>query len=738
MLYRVPADGNAGLLAEPQIAMFCGKFNIHMNVQNGKWETDAPGTKGCIGTKEGILQYCQEVYPELQITNVVEANQPVTIENWCKRGRKQCKSHTNIVVPYRCLVGEFVSDALLVPDKCKFLHQERMDICETHLHWHTVAKESCSEKTMSLHEYGMLLPCGIDKFRGVEFVCCPAVEESDNFDSTDAEDDSDVWWGGADADYADRSDDKVLEGQQQEEEEEEVVEVEEEDADDDEDDGDEIEEEPEEPFEEATERTTSIATTTTTTTESVEEVVREVCSEQAETGPCRAMISRWFYEVTEGKCAQFIYGGCGGNRNNFDSEEYCMAVCGSVTVPATAASTPDAVDKYLENPNDENEHDRFLKAKERLEGKHREKMSEVMKEWEEAERQAKNLPKADKKAVIQHFQEKVESLEQEAANERQQLVETHMARVEAMLNDRRRIALENYITALQADPPRPRHVFSMLKKYVRAEQKDRQHTLKHFEHVRMVDPKKAAQIRSQVMTHLRVINERMNQSFSLLYKVPAVAEEIQDEVDELFQKEQNYSDDMVSNMVSEHRVSYGKDALMPSLTETKTTVELLPVDGEFNVEDLQPWHSFGVDSVPANTENEVEPVDARPAPDRGLTTRPGSGLTNIKTEEISEVKMSSEYRHDAGYEVHHQRLVFFSEEAGSNKGAIIGLMVGGVVIATVIVITLVMLKKKQYTSIHHGVVEVDAAVTPEERHLTKMQQNGYENPTYKFFEQMQN
>lgn len=45
----------------------------------------------------------------------------------------------------------------------------------------------------------------------------------------------------------------------------------------------------------------------------------------------------------------------------------------------------------------------------------------------------------------------------------------------------------------------PRHVFSLLKKYVRAEQKDRQHTLKHFEHVRMVDPKKAAQIRPQVI-----------------------------------------------------------------------------------------------------------------------------------------------------------------------------------------------------------------------------------------------
>ncbi|XP_042812787.1 amyloid-beta precursor protein isoform X7 [Panthera tigris] len=659
---EVPTDGNAGLLAEPQVAMFCGKLNMHMNVQNGKWESDPSGTKTCIGTKEDILQYCQEVYPELQITNVVEANQPVTIQNWCKRGHKQCKTHARIVIPYRCLVGEFVSDALLVPDKCKFLHQERMDVCETHLHWHTVAKETCSEKSTSLHDYGMLLPCGIDKFRGVEFVCCPLAEESDNIDSADAEeDDSDVWWGGADADYADGSEDKVVEVA----EEEEGADVEDEEAEDDEDDedGDEVEEEAEEPYEEATERTTSIATTTTTTTESVEEVVR---------------------------------------------------------VPTTAASTPDAVDKYLETPGDENEHAHFQKAKERLEAKHRERMSQVMREWEEAERQAKNLPKADKKAVIQHFQQKVESLEQEAANERQQLVETHMARVEAMLNDRRRLALENYITALQAVPPRPRHVFNMLKKYVRAEQKDRQHTLKHFEHVRMVDPKKAAQIRSQVMTHLRVIYERMNQSLSLLYNVPAVAEEIQDEVDELLQKEQNYSDDVLANMISEPRISYGNDALMPSLTETKTTVELLPVNGEFSLDDLQPWHPFGVDSVPANTENE------------------GSGLTNIKTEEISEVKMDAEFRHESGYEVHHQKLVFFAEDVGSNKGAIIGLMVGGVVIATVIVITLVMLKKKQYTSIHHGVVEVDAAVTPEERHLSKMQQNGYENPTYKFFEQMQN
>ncbi|CAI5638014.1 unnamed protein product [Oreochromis niloticus] len=707
---EVPTDVSMGLLAEPQVAMFCGKLNMHINVQSGKWEPDPSGTKSCIGTKEGILQYCQEVYPELQITNVVEANQPVSIQNWCKKERKQCRSHMHIVVPYRCLVGEFVSDALLVPDKCKFLHQERMDQCESHLHWHTVAKESCGDRTMNLHDYGMLLPCGIDRFRGVEFVCCPAEAERDADSAEQDPDDSDVWWGGAETDYSDNSMVREPEPVEQQEEtkpsvvdededEEEEVEEEEEEEDEEEDvldndqdgDGEEDEELVDDEDEEEDddndddildslidgEPTTNVAmtTTTTTTTESVEEVVR---------------------------------------------------------VPTATPSSSDAVDHYLETPADENEHAHFQKAKESLEAKHRERMSQVMKEWEEAEREAKTLPRAEKKAVIQRFQEKVEALEQEAASERQQLVETHMARVEALLNDRRRLALESYLTALQQDPPRPRHVFSLLKKYVRAEQKDRQHTLKHFEHVRMVDPKKAAQIRPQVLTHLRVIEERMNQSLGLLYKVPGVADDIQDQV-ELLQREQAEMAQQLANLQTDVRVSYGNDALMPDQELGDVQTDLLPQEDTLGLAGVGFIHPESFNQP--NTDNQVEPVDSRPNLDRGIPTRP---VTGMKMEAIPEMRMETEDRQSTEYEVRHQKLVFFAEDVGSNKGAIIGLMVGGVVIATVIVITLVMLRKKQYTSIHHGVIEVDAAVTPEERHLSKMQQNGYENPTYKFFEQMQN
>lgn len=56
---------------------------------------------------------------------------------------------------------------------------------------------------MNLHDYGMLLPCAIDRFRGVEFVCCPVETEREKDDAEAEEDDSDVWWGGAETDYSD-------------------------------------------------------------------------------------------------------------------------------------------------------------------------------------------------------------------------------------------------------------------------------------------------------------------------------------------------------------------------------------------------------------------------------------------------------------------------------------------------------------------------------------------------------
>uniref|UniRef100_A0A3B3VWB7 E1 domain-containing protein n=1 Tax=Poecilia latipinna TaxID=48699 RepID=A0A3B3VWB7_9TELE len=61
-LQALAANAGTGIGAvEPQVAMFCGKLNMHVNIQTGRWEPDPSGTKSCVGTKEGVLQYCQEV-----------------------------------------------------------------------------------------------------------------------------------------------------------------------------------------------------------------------------------------------------------------------------------------------------------------------------------------------------------------------------------------------------------------------------------------------------------------------------------------------------------------------------------------------------------------------------------------------------------------------------------------------------------------------------------------------------
>jgi hypothetical protein len=53
-----------------------------------------------------------------------------------------------------------------------------------------------------------------------------------------------------------------------------------------------------------------------------------ICSLPPETGECRALIGRFAFNTTTGVCHPFVYGGCGGNENNFETPEECYAACG--------------------------------------------------------------------------------------------------------------------------------------------------------------------------------------------------------------------------------------------------------------------------------------------------------------------------------------------------------------------------------------------------------------------------
>ncbi|XP_063221793.1 papilin isoform X2 [Bacillus rossius redtenbacheri] len=53
----------------------------------------------------------------------------------------------------------------------------------------------------------------------------------------------------------------------------------------------------------------------------------DVCEQPQTEGPCRGNFTRWYYDTESGQCRHFSYGGCKGNGNNFLTESACQQRC---------------------------------------------------------------------------------------------------------------------------------------------------------------------------------------------------------------------------------------------------------------------------------------------------------------------------------------------------------------------------------------------------------------------------
>nr|XP_034365245.1 amyloid-like protein 1 isoform X6 [Arvicanthis niloticus] len=558
-----------------QVAGLCGRLTLHRDLRTGRWEPDPQRSRRCLLDPQRVLEYCRQMYPELHIARVEQATQAIPMERWCGGTRSgKCAHPHHEVVPFHCLPGEFVSEALLVPEGCRFLHQEHMDQCESSTRRHQEAQEACSSQGLILHGSGMLLPCGSDRFRGVESFPQPV-------------------------------DDYFVEPPQAEEEEE----------------------------EEEEERAPPPSSHTP------------------------VMVSR---------------------------------------VTPTPRPT-DGVDVYFGMPGEISEHEGFLRAKMDLEERRMRQINEVMREWAMADSQSKNLPKADRQALNEHFQSILQTLEEQVSGERQRLVETHATRVIALINDQRRAALEGFLAALQGDPPQAERVLMALRRYLRAEQKEQRHTLRHYQHVAAVDPEKAQQMRFQVQTHLQVIEERMNQSLGLLDQNPHLAQELRPQIQELLQ--------------AEH--------LGPSELEAS-----VPGSSSEDKGSLQP------------PESKDDPPVTLP---KGSTDQDSSSSGREKLTPLEQYEQKVNASAPRGFPFHSsdiQRDELAPAGTGVSREALSGLLIMGAGGGSLIVLSLLLLrKKKPYGTISHGVVEVDPMLTLEEQQLRELQRHGYENPTYRFLEE---
>ncbi|XP_019636693.1 PREDICTED: amyloid-like protein 2 isoform X3 [Branchiostoma belcheri] len=700
----------------PMVAMVKDKMNQHINLDSGKWETDPTGKHGYKDKPQDILDYCKLMYPNLEITNIEEHTKEIKIENWCKPGSTApCGGHPHKVRPFRCLVGRFESDALMVPTKCKFSHIHNSSVCTTFFKWRDSAKEACDKSGFDLHNFAMLKPCGVDLFTGVEFVCCPTKPVQQQVSLQDVE------------------------------------------------------------------------------------PVKEVVSNPCEDGSHECSD---FADCIPQSGAAYT---CECRSGYIGNGRLCEEEIFQEEVPPSP--TPKAVDPYFLEEDSDNEHKMFLEARKRVEEKHRLRMTQVMKQWEEAEERYQELKSKDpngaelmKKEMMERFQVTVNALEQEGQSEREQLLQTHQQRVETMLNNKKRVAMEDYMDALGENPPHAHKILRALKAYIHAEQKDRLHSMRHFEHVRETMPEKTADMKPSLIQHLRVIDERINQSIQLLWRLPSIAKKIMPEL-EVYVQEKFQKTDFVQAFMqpsTKDKISSSKDDVtLPDKPLKETPKKPKSSEKEEDTENTKDNKTPKSDPLLTGAKQDLEadrqiinpedlPVYQRPEPLVPIGILPvevEQDIPDLEDQRINDILKDDDDKpakvdyfgddeedEDAEGEGQAEKKVLvtpqhlqkfaaskadrppqaasFVKKSQWNKHmsnitnlTTLSITVAAAIIAVIIIVALIVLRKKhapmRQPGVNHAVVEVDPSMTPEERHVSKMQQNGYENPTYKYFEQSQ-
>eukprot|EP00088_Acartia_fossae_P019225 TRINITY_DN21196_c0_g1_i2.p1 TRINITY_DN21196_c0_g1~~TRINITY_DN21196_c0_g1_i2.p1 ORF type:complete len:637 (-),score=206.73 TRINITY_DN21196_c0_g1_i2:249-2159(-) len=402
----------------------------------------------------------------------------------------------------------------------------------------------------------------------------------------------------------------------------------------------------------------------------------------------------------------------------------------------------DVLDTYYTHYKPGQEHQEFTKAIERAEQRHRNRMTKVMREWTQLEEKYNQLAKSDPKGaetlkseLTEQFERRIKNLEAENEAEKDQLVAMHQQRVVSRINQVKEDAMKCYTNSLNDHPVALQKVRDCLEKLLRSLHKDRHHTLMHYKNLVEVSPAKAEKQKADTLQHLADTDRIMNESLSLLNKFPDLKIKLLPLMED-FLIELRATDDTPAP-----RFSMTKDAEEGILNGYRTSVQNRIKQQEERRRKEKLLRSQKEKELQRKLEAEkVE--NAKRVLNEDLRVRIKKiDLPNMPSIEVFSETQERDIHSNA--EIHSLGLSQPDFEVSSiqveeSRAGFVALM-GVAAVVLILVLGVVFHKRRMSSSnsnlrSHEGFLEVPTYASPEEKHLSAMQVNGYENPTYKYFE----
>lgn len=721
-------DATTKLGYVPQVAFICNKPAMHIT-PGGAWESDA--NTGCLNQPKDILDYCKKLYPSLDITNVMESPEPATIANWCRGDQKTCsQSHT--VYPYRCIVGQFESEPLLVPEHCQFDHVHDASKCLSEATWHGRAFEECGKKLMLLQSSSMLMPCGTELFSGVEFVCCPKSKSVERADATSAP----VVLKSDGADAAPRSPTDPMQnfggalstaGDGFES-----------DEDSDEDDDDDVVE---------NENADSILNdlkagnvgpviTQTEKPTAAPKVTKAPAKPKQKPNPVAPSVDPVTSDDDDDDDDYEDDDDDYFNEGDVSTAKPAAAAASATTAkPAAKAAAPKNDDVPLwrlylagDLAGTEHEYDKEQQLFEEVMVSWRAdfgtREQQLKKDWEEAKANVKQTAgdQATLNAVSEEFRRSFNTLKDQGNNEHIRLLDVHDQRIQSRLMQRQKVATKRLTDAIQNAPADAEEVADYLEDLIDIEEKQKKHAVNYFSKLRNIQPSSADKALGDLKQRIRRVEDQLKQSMELLKKLPEKdVNKIKPEITAYLKTYQDVEDaaSLMMRLVPSPVQQAVPEAAKAPKKDDKKVAEPANSSEEDNDEDP----ALG---LLGRDEEEDEDDDFNDEEE-------GAGV-EVKPKQPEPVEFNNKVKAEIGAiraEAERESSIDSSSTLGLSTALVIGSAIAAAFLLILVVGLLVYrsVSRRRYA----GRMLVTTAISPEERHVVNMQSNGYENPTYKYF-----